>query len=126
MMEFFSDDSVVFLGRTSFRGKDSIKQFFDEVCRRLAERKHTLNDFKVKTSGDETKVSCNLSFSTRVVKTGETCKVESRDDLTLVSEGGRWAVKELAISSLIPKTIVKHGLKNLGKLIRARGEFRFS
>jgi hypothetical protein len=126
IMTIFSKDPVTIFGKDKFAGDEKIRVFLAEFCRRYADRKHILIGSAVKVSGKEAAASFDLTFSTKLVKTGDVIRAESVDRFKLVEESGKWGVKELDIQPKLLKSISKHGLKNFAKLAKAKSEFSFS
>lgn len=125
IMSIFSKDPVTIFGKDRFDGNERIRAFLAEFCRRYADRKHNLIGSAVNVRGKEATASFALTFSTKLVKTGETIRAESADKFKLVDENGKWGVKELDIQPKLLKSISKHGLKNFAKLAKAKSEFSF-
>jgi len=103
IMSIFSKDPVTIFGKDKFDGNERIMAFLKEAT-----------------------ASFDLTFSTKLVKTGDVIRAESVDRFKLVEESGKWGVKELDIQPKLLKSISKHGLKNFAKFAKAKSEFSFS
>ena len=75
MMDAFSEDAVLVFTGDRFPGKEPIKDFFTEFCKRLDNRNHAVNKMAIEVSGEKATASCDMTFTTKVVKTGYTFKI---------------------------------------------------